>query len=499
MGTISDLDKLKMMIIQSVESNDFETALRLITDFVTDVVRDRRAVVNVLASEELDELCKHIGKKSIELNPEITQGIGEVQENTVIYIVTELYNTGGHSAVIEDFIACQPDKNHIILATDILEQFNINNVEDRYCHPSVILEQAPNSGLYPKLRWLQQKLIQHSPSQIFLINHHQDAVAIAAIYLDIDSQIVFYHHADHQLCLGVYLSNVIHVDPHPQGFYNCRNQLGIKNNFYLPLSAKDFGCVPASERKFMASGSIKTCSSGNQHKFEQEYRYNYSEIIPRILQETKGSHIHIGPLSETTLAKIRDGLQNYGLQSKNFVHIPWVKSVWSTLREQDVDLYLESFPLGGGKTAIEVMGAGIPIIGHQNYKSRLLCCFDINYPEALFWRKPSELYEILSTITPEFLKEQSLYARRHYERFHSFDATSQQFSAICNGKMVYEPPPFKNYQLDPLQAFIDHKKTHDNIILQLQSDITGMESSFFWKIRNQWFMLKELFGLVKNE
>jgi len=117
------------------------------------------------------------------------------------------------------------------------------------------------------------------PSQIILLNHHQDAVVIAAMNLDIQSQIIFYHHADHQLCLGVCLKNVIHIDPHPQGFYNCRNQLGIQNNFYLPLSAKDLGNT-SIKREFLVDTKLKTCSSGNSGKFERKYRYSYSEIVP---------------------------------------------------------------------------------------------------------------------------------------------------------------------------------------------------------------------------
>jgi glycosyltransferase involved in cell wall biosynthesis len=493
MSTILDPHELKELVFQSTESGNFEKALFLITDFVANVVQDSCATANVLSSKELDDLCRYIGKKSFEENPKIIQNISEVKEDIVIYVATELYNTGGHTAVIEDFITYQPNKTHIILVTDIFEQFNISDVQDRFSYPNVNLEKAPHGGFYTKMQWLQQKLFQYSPSKIFLFNHHQDAVIIAATCLNFKSQVIFYHHGDHHLCLGVSLNDVIHIDPHPQGFYSCRNHLGIKNNVYLPLSAKDFGYA-LGERKFVVN-NIKTCSSGGQPKFEQEYKYQYSKIIPKVLQITKGFHVHIGPLSEKSLTEIRNGMQNYDIPPKNFIHIPWVKSIWLTLQKEEVDLYLESFPVGGAKTAIEVMGSGTPIVSHQNYKSRLLCCFDINYPEALFWKKPDELYEIISEVTPEFLQKQSICARRHYEQFHSPDVIAQQFLAICYKKKAYEPMPLKDYQLDPLQVFIDFRKIHDDTILQLKLDV---EKSFFWKLRNQWFLLKQILGLVKT-
>jgi len=124
-----DLDELKALVVQSVESSDFETALRLITDFVTDTIHDYRATANVYASDELDQLCIYIGRELNKRNPQIIKNVSEVQHNLVVYIVTELYNTGGHSAVIEDLIAYQPSKKHIILATNSLEKPHTSEVQ----------------------------------------------------------------------------------------------------------------------------------------------------------------------------------------------------------------------------------------------------------------------------------------------------------------------------------------------------------------------------------
>ena len=43
---------------------------------------------------------------------------------------------------------------------------------------------------------------------------------------------------------------------------------------------------------------------------------------------------------------------------ERFIYMPWVPSVWKTLHDCRVDLYIASFPYGGGLTLIEAMGAG---------------------------------------------------------------------------------------------------------------------------------------------
>ncbi|QLH36530.1 MAG: hypothetical protein HWD61_10660 [Parachlamydiaceae bacterium] len=70
--------------------------------------------------------------------------------------------------------------------------------------------------------------------------------------------------------------------------------------------------------------------------------------------------------------------------------------------DHDVDLYIASFPYIGLKSCIEAMGAGIPLITHQNYSSQLLGGSFYSYPEAYSWKTPEELFTFLENLDPGF-------------------------------------------------------------------------------------------------
>ncbi|MHC5857517.1 hypothetical protein [Nostoc sp.] len=447
---------VESQIAEYMRSGDLENPLHLLVNFVEKIIRDNRATAKVFGSATLDKLCQQIGAKALEhQEPLLAIDSSSNHENgNIIYIATELYKTGGHTALLEDLIKAQPHRKHIILITDIFNTVNREIILSRFAYLNVKIEWAPQSTLLDKLFWLQSQLIEKQLSQVFLFNHWQDAVAIAAVQPHLAQQLFFYHHCDHQLCLGLYLSHAKHIDPHTFGFYNCRHNLGVANTRYIPLVVEDLG-TRSPELPFIANGKLRTCSSGSGNKFEQIYPYSYIEEVPKILDVTQGVHVHIGELSHYSLERIRQGLEERGITQESFIYIPWVKSLWWTIGEQKIDVYLNSFPLGGGRASIEVMGSGTPFIGHQNYNSRVLSGIDIVYPEAYFWQKPEELYSYLQGLTPEVLTEQAAYSRRHYELYHT-PKVLQQCLQDCNSEEGLFPPPLRDYVTDGLQNFLDN-------------------------------------------
>ncbi len=81
----------------------------------------------------------------------------------------------------------------------------------------------------------------------------------------------FYHHGDHHLCLGVYLSHLEHIDPHPMGYHNCRDALGIDNT-YIPLTVDDKG-----DRALLTGHSVKMgCSQPAQQRNQTKLKFPIS-------------------------------------------------------------------------------------------------------------------------------------------------------------------------------------------------------------------------------
>jgi hypothetical protein len=305
------------------------------------------------------------------------------------------------------------------------------------------------------LTWLKDRLSALAPRTTRLVLHPFDSVAIAAVQPELTGELVFLHNADHNLTLGVTLAHALHVDFHAKGFYNCREREGVRNNVMWPLTATDLG--PRSPS--YAGAPIRTCTCGGVEKFSPQftrdlvpYPFRYEALAPLIPATTGGAHVHIGPLSDEALAAIGEGLDTLGVSRDRFFHVPSVPNLWEALKTLEIDLYVGSFPLGGGRATVEAMGAGLPICIHSNYRSIMLSVEMEIYEGAIVWRTPEDLVRCLSGLTPEVLERHSRAARGYYEQHHR----PALLQAALNGQV--ETPPRPRHTEDRLQAYLDRSE-----------------------------------------
>lgn len=421
-GKCESVHALKERVSELIERGGIGRALVVIHDFVERIITEPLCTSQVFGSRDLDRLCQRIGEVNFTV---IKREAGDTvpsqnNQSVVCYIVTKLQKSGGHTRVIADFIKARPEARHVLLSTELGGKSDIDYLMNGLARQaSIAAELAPKGSYHQKLTWLQKRLLEIHPAKVYLFNHHQDSVAVAAIQPAMGLDGSFYHHGDHHLCLGVHLTHLEHIDSHHMGYHTCRDALGI-NNSYVPLTANDKGCRPL-DWPFLPNGILSTCTAARSNKVEMPYFVSYLDIVPRLIKATGGKHIHIGRLTPWALFNIRRGLKRFGIHPERFIYIPWVPSVWKALHEYRVDLYVSSFPYGGALTLIEAMGAGIPVVLHRHIFSRVLSVIDLAYPEAFSWRYPEELIGYCSRLQPEFLEEQSALSRKQYEKFHGWD------------------------------------------------------------------------------
>ena len=453
--THNSLASLQDSVDSLIRGGDLETPLEMIQAFVERIVSDPLATGRVFSAPALDELCLRLGAQVLSQSNVVTPA---PSEGRIVYVATEFYRVGGHTLVAADIVRNLPDREHVFLLTDVLTNPHRDAPDLRLVPLGAKVEIAPTGPRLEKLKWLLARLFELAPGKIYWFNHHQDVVAIAAAQPAIPGDKYFIHHGDHNLCLGVHTPHLHHVDLANLGYFNCRDVLGIANNQYWPLVCDDLGQRDRG-RRFIQAGRLRTCSSGGENKFEVPYLYNYADVLARVLSATGGDHVHVGLLSEEHLERIRRQLAEADIPQERFVHVSWVPSLWRALIERGVDVYLMSWPIGGGRALIEAMGAGIPSVIHMNYISRYHGGFDVGYADALTWRTSTELADLLGAFTPESLAVQSLSVRAHYEKHH----TPEILASLLRGDAGTGPAPIplRDYHPDRLQIFLDERAQHD--------------------------------------
>lgn len=403
----------------ALDRGNINTALRLVHDFTERIITEPICTAQVFASRDLDQLCLRIGRQNLAslAAPQDDLWPGRKNGVTVVYLVSRLQRSGGHSRLVQDFIRAQSEKNHLILSTEVGGPSDKDFFSKLFAtDENVYFVCASGGNFEARLSWLQSTLLTSRPEHIYLFNHHQDSVAVAALVPELELKGSFIHHGDHHLCLGVHLNHLSHVDLHPMGYHYCRNELEVDNH-YLPLTFEDKQCAPV-QTDFTYGGPLTTATAARSNKIEIPYYVSYLDTIPRVLKVTGGKHIHIGRLTPLARWRIYSQMRKLGVQKERFVYIEWTSSVWKALQEYKVAVYIASFPYGAGLTLIEAMGAGIPVIMHQHMYSRVLGGLELAYPEAFSWADPEDLLTHLNALEPESLQHEKSLARERYEVFH---------------------------------------------------------------------------------
>ncbi|MRV71399.1 hypothetical protein GJ700_06655 [Duganella sp. FT92W] len=396
-----------------------------------------------------DELCQAAGQTSaFELYQQF-QPAEDVPYNVIL--VTELTVQGGHVEIIKDIL--RNSKLPVILLVT-----NIHNKKDPILRTiseecdfseTVLIE---DNRLLEKLR-LTQSVINHPKvHRVYLLSHPYDSVAIAAITPSIAKKALFLHHCDHTPCLGSHLVGVEHLDLHNIGFSRCRHEHNLTNNRYLCLTSAGEDIKP--KRTNFSKPVFTSATCGSIHKLQNmDYHLSYKDQIVQVLKNKKGIHYHIGYLPGDFLSGMANLLEMHGIEENQFCYLgeaPGLATILSTL---DVDLYIPTMPLSGGKALVDAMAAGVPILLHQHARDRIWGSIDLVYPEAPTWRDLKEMNAILDQFDERYWQQQSKASRAYFERFHNNKMFSEQLERAGLDINAVDIPPLKPYRPD-IGAFL---------------------------------------------
>ena len=450
-----DINRFKQDQLADIAAGNVEAPLSRVSQMAYEVSSHPRALSKVLASQELDDICQAAG---VAMLPQLKPNLSPQSDDVWLFIATYLYDHGGHTRVLEDYIQFSADKKCVVILTNPANGDPVIHKNDLYVDSVERLgaqaEICLGGNAAEKLLWLQQKITDLKPARTFLFNHFYDSIAVAAAQVIAPNTGYFLHHADYRFSLGVHTECLHHIDFHPAGLCVCRDKIKVANQVYWPLSAPDAGI--RADNSFFKNGRFTTGSSGAFAKFSPPYPYNYFDYVPQIIAAVDGAHVHIGRLTDEQIASIHRGLDERNLPRERFIYVPNVPSVWRALIEYGVDAYLPSFPVGGNKATLEAMGSGTPIIAHVgmgDYRFILGGDFMV-YEHALRWRNPDELGAALGQMRSiESLQQHRLASRAHYDAYFSESLARQALNAADASEHVTPDIQLPTFNPMSLQDF----------------------------------------------
>jgi glycosyltransferase involved in cell wall biosynthesis len=462
-----DLDRLQATVVEYISQSQYGDAMVCIKSFADQVINDPASIGVVFASRELDALCRMLADAYYANNCHAPE---REQQGTVI-LASELVRAGGHVELIKDYLALGLFESPVRVAlTDLfnrIDHASINEWESLLgCEVFVMTE----TGLDGKLDALTARLGEWNPSNILTLGHNQDIVCIVAAHAPGIKNRYYIHHGDHHLSLGVTCEAFQHVDLHNMSYELCKKEIGVAQQLYWPISAVRTSQI---KTRFLERGVLTTCSCGRMSKFESgSYALRYERAVACILKASRGYHVHIGDLSDAFLQKIHEELDAENVSHDRFIHIPWVASLSQALIENAVDVYVSSFPLGGGKSLIEAMSVGVPVVTHESYRSRYHAGSDLAYPDSFTWCQYEELGRIFEQWDEPLLKQHATSALQHFERYYSQDAFLKAFASGLDSAALV--PPLHAYHRNQLQNHLDIKRQRVQEIGHLISEKNRM-------------------------
>lgn len=439
----------------------FEPAVQRLYDAMTRLQAPPSVGATTLGEPDWDLRLHHLGRQRLGrlgFQPAEPPRPGARRERDV-HLSTQVYEIGGHTALIGDTVRARADADAYVIVTNLLDQNPLpvpDVIVSRLGVPADRVTVLPGPSIEDRFDQLAERLATLEPDVLFLFHHPQDPLACLVAQSDLAHRIVLMHHADATPSFGLFLPGVTVVDFSPSALSRTR-ALGT-GSVLLPLTVPDPGPRPAG---FLQRGRLVTATSGSAHKFTVPYDLTYPETIALVLEATGGWHVHVGPLEDETREAIAAALAGRGLTGDRFVYVRSTRSVAHALWEHACDLYLASFPIDGARTKVEVLASGTPYLHHSVRPPSGGDPFT-DLEGFLVWRTRDQLAAILRGLgDASTLAAHGAHARRRYDRVHHPAVFAARLDEILTGDPVELPADATAtlwQGMNQLEGELEHRK-----------------------------------------
>lgn len=272
----------------------------------------------------------------------------------VLHVATTVYDTGGHTRLIENWVTSGADMSHSLVLLDQRQ----NNVR-----PELIAGVAESGGkliLLPAVSTLidqarRLRSVAQSGYDCVILHHHPyDVVPLAALATVDCPPVAVMNHADHIYWLGVSIADIV-IDFRHYGSRLSRERRGARQSLLLPMPI-DIGSPTidreqARERLGIAPTEVILLSIGSAYKYKATATHDFFRTLDMVLEANPSARAFIIGVNE-------DDIRAFGARRNPRVELLGIIQDIS-LYQAAADLYLESFPYGSYTALIETAARGV--------------------------------------------------------------------------------------------------------------------------------------------
>lgn len=285
------------------------------------------------------------------------------QRGSVLHVMTTAYSSGGHTRVVERWIANSKsqEKHSVVILNqgDVTVPIWLESVVEKRRGKMVLLNEDDVMKRAYALRKIASKY-----ERIILHVHMDDPVALIAFgSKSFSTPIILFNHSDHTFWLGVSIADVV-ADFRVNSI--TKERRGVKSSFVLGIPcANDIKTSGVSEKmKVRKELGIKpddfiVLTIGTPSKYDPIGHYSLCDQFLEIVHSTNDIMcIAIGPdknseFWKTSYIKSNGRILPMGIVKDKLLYNKYL---------QVADLYVGSYPFSGGTTTLDVVQSGLPFL-----------------------------------------------------------------------------------------------------------------------------------------
>lgn len=318
----------------------------------------------LFSDPEIESLLRQIGEKTLEEHKQPTPIRSFSALKKVLHVMTQAYETGGHTRLVWRWITFDTSRVHSVFLTNQIDLKIPNKLQQAveksggYIH----CVHSPNTNLLKKAENLRQFILSQGIELIVLHIHPYDVVPNIAFTGVFESMpVIFMNHADHVFWVGGSVSNLI-ANIRRSGEQLCfsRRGIGFDDSVLLPLPLEkpDLSMSKETARRAIGidSDSTMVLTIASSYKFravgENDFR---TTVLPFVKRFKKLELTIIGPSEDEKYwreARKLSGGKIRVLGSRKDISVFY----------RAADIYLDSMPVSSFTSLLEAASYGLPVL-----------------------------------------------------------------------------------------------------------------------------------------